>query len=147
MTISIFRIIGALGAVMVTTAAMCNKDAGASLSTPNVSAATAVAPSTTTSGAGLPADFPLPPGLSACRPRIMGPEVICVWHKLDQPAMHAMYTFYHDALPKAGYDLNSGSKEVMTPTDYMGAIGFKKGNIQGALMLRGGDLTIQVLTR
>ncbi|MDQ2931496.1 MAG: hypothetical protein M3Y05_11880 [Gemmatimonadota bacterium] len=60
--------------------------------------------------------------------------------------MHAMYTFYHDALPKAGYALLPGSDEANTPSNYMGAMGFKKGSIQGSVVIRGGDMTIQLIS-
>ena len=138
MTTSILRTIAILGAVLVTTAAMCNKDSGTSAP---VSDASAAAPAAS-AGPGLPADFPLAPGLSACKPIVTGPEVICEWHGVDQ---HAMYTLYHDALPKAGYTLLPGASEATTPF-YLGAIGFKKGRVQGAVTVHGGDLTIQVIS-
>ena len=107
MMISIFRLIGALGAVMVTTAAvpMCNSDSSASASTQSAANTTSAAPSAptvaTTAGPGLPADFPLAPGLSACKPTVVRGEMIfCEWHGVDG---HAIYTFYQEALPKAGY--------------------------------------------
>ena len=138
MTNSLIRIIGVLAAVAVTTAAMCNKDAGATLA--GITAATVSAP--TALAPGLPADFPMAPGLSACKPIVQGPEVICEWHNVNG---HTIYTFYHDALPKAGYTLLPGAQEVLTP-HYLGAIGFKKGNVQGAVSIPGTDLTIQVIT-
>lgn len=120
MTISLSRIIALLGAVMVTTAA----------------------PTTATTGPGLPADFPLAPALSACHPIVQGPEVICEWSGVDG---HAVYTFYHAALPKAGYTLLPGAGEQVTPRE-MGALGFKKGSVSGALTVRGTAVTIQVIT-
>lgn len=133
-------IIGALSLVMVTTAAtpIANTDAA-------VPAASHSGPRTavrSTAGPGLPADFPLAPGLSACRPIMQGPETICEWHGVDG---HAIYTFYHEALPKAGYTLLPGAGEVTTP-HYLGAIGFKKGASQGAVSVTGTDLTIQIIT-
>lgn len=102
MMISIFRLIGALGAVMVTTAAvpMCNSDSASAStqSAANTTSATTSAPTlATTAGPGLPADFPLAPGLSACKPIVVGGETVCEWHGVDG---HAIYTFYHDALPE-----------------------------------------------
>ena len=140
MTISLIRIIGSIGALLVTTAALCNKDAGAAAAPPG--AASAAPASASASGPGLPADFPMAPGLSACTPIVQGPEVICDWHNVDG---HAIYTFYHDALPKAGYTLLPGAQEVLTP-HYMGAIGFAKGNVKGAVTIPGTNLTIQVIT-
>lgn len=146
MMISIFRLIGALGAVMVTTAAvpMCNSDSASAStqSAANTTSATTSAPTlATTAGPGLPADFPLAPGLSACKPIVVGGETVCEWHRVDG---HAIYTFYHDALPKAGYTLLPGAMEVTTP-HYQSAIGFKKGSAKGAVAIVGGDLTIQYL--
>lgn len=92
--------------------------------------------------AGLPADFPIAPGLSACHPIVTGPEVICDWKGVDG---HAVYMFYHDALPKAGYTLLPGAGEQTSPSE-MGAIGFKKGSVSGAITVRGTSVTIQVLT-
>lgn len=97
----------------------------------------------TTAGPGLPADFPLTPKLSACKPLVMGPEVICDWHAVADP--HAVYVFYHAALPKAGYTLIPGGPELTTPREF-GSIGFKKGNVQGAVSVVGTDVTIQVIT-
>ena len=92
---------------------------------------------------GLPSDFPLPPGLSPCKPVIISKEVICEWHNVDQ---HATYAFYLAALPKAGYTLLPGAQETNTPTFYLAAMGFKKGSAQGAVTINGGkDLTVQVL--
>jgi len=95
----------------------------------------------TTAGPGLPADFPLMPGLARCKPIVQGPEVICQWHGIDG---HAVYTFYHDALPKAGYTLLPGAGETRSPHE-LGAIGFKKGDVQGAVTVAGGDVQIQVI--
>lgn len=149
MMISIFPLIGALGAVMVTTAAvpMCSKDGSAAASTQSAANATSAATSAptvaTTAGPGLPADFPLAPGLSACKPLVSGGEIICEWHGVDG---HAVYTFYHEALPKAGYALLPGAMEgdVSKPS-YRGAMGFKKGSAQGAVSIVRGDVTIQYL--
>jgi hypothetical protein len=92
---------------------------------------------------GLPGDFPLPPGLSPCKPVIISKEVMCEWHNVDQ---HAMYAFYFAALPKAGYTLLPGAQEANTPTFYLAAIGFTKGSVQGAVTINGGkDLIVQVL--
>ena len=92
---------------------------------------------------GLPSDFPLPPGLAPCKPRVVSKEVICEWHNVDQ---HAMYAFYLAALPKAGYTLLPGAQEAKTPTFYLAAMGFKKGATQGAVTINGGkDLTVQIL--
>jgi hypothetical protein len=97
----------------------------------------------TTAVTGLPSDFPLPPGLSPCKPVIMSKEVICEWHNVDQ---HAMYAFYLAALPKAGYTLLPGAQEAKTPTFYLAAMGFTKGSAQGAVTINGGkDLIVQVL--
>jgi hypothetical protein len=140
MPISIIPIIGALSLVMVTTAAapMCSKDDGAPAE--SQIAASTTAPST--AGPGLPADFPLAPGLSACKPIVEGPEIICEWHGIDG---HAVYTFYHEALPKAGYTLIPGAAEVTTP-GYLGVMGFTKGTSKGAVTVHGDDLTIQIIT-
>jgi hypothetical protein len=97
----------------------------------------------TAAGTGLPADFPVPPGLSPCKPLVVGGEVICTWHSVDQ---HAMYAFFLAALPKAGYSLLPGAQEAREATYYMAAIGFTKGKIQGALTINSAkDLTVQVL--
>jgi hypothetical protein len=97
-----------------------------------------------TAGAtGLPTDFPVPPGLSACKPLVVGGEVICEWHNVDQ---HATYAFYLAALPKAGYTLLPGAGEANEATHYFAAIGFTKGKIQGALTINSAkDLTVQLL--
>lgn len=145
MKISIFRLVGALGAVMVTTAAvpMCNKDGSESASSQSAAPATAATNSATISGPGLPADFPLDPHLSACKPMMSGPEVICDWHKVDG---HEVYTFYHEALPKAGYTLLPGALEAdVSKPSYRGVMAFKKGSAQGAVSISGGELSIQYL--
>ena len=145
MMISIFRLIGALGAVIVTTAAvpMCSKDSSASASTQSAANATLARNTAATAGPGLPADFPLAPGLSACKPQVVGGEVLCDWHGVDG---HAVYTFYHEALPKAGYTLLPGALEgdVSKPS-YRGIMGFTKGAAKGAVSIMGGDVTIQYL--
>jgi len=145
MTISIIQAIGAVSLVMVTTAAvpMCSNDSSASASTQSAANATVATISATSAGPGLPADFPLAPGLSPCNPVVASGEIICEWHGVDG---HAIYTFYHEALPKAGYTLLPGALEgdVSKPS-YRGAMGFKKGSAQGAVSIVGGDLTIQYL--
>lgn len=140
-------IIHALGAVtllVATTAAAptCGKDGDASASTQNVASASAAPAAASSAASGLPADFPLAPGLSPCRPIVTGPETICDWHHVDG---HAIYTFYHEALPKAGYTLREGAGEVSTP-HYLGIIGFEKGKLKGAVTIPNTDLTIQVVT-
>jgi hypothetical protein len=98
----------------------------------------------TANGTGLPADFPVPPGLSPCKPTVVGGEVICEWHNVDQ---HAMYVYYLAALPKAGYTLLPGAQEVNEATYYLAAIGFTKAKTQGALTIDNAKvLTVQVLT-
>ena len=94
-----------------------------------------------TGGPGLPADFPLAPNLAACQPIVQGPEVICEWHHADA---HAVFTFYMQALPKAGYKILDGAGETSTPHE-LGAIGFSKGDVQGAITVTGTDVSIQVL--
>jgi hypothetical protein len=97
----------------------------------------------TAGGTGLPADFPVPPGLTPCKPLVVGGEVICTWHNVDQ---HAMYAFFLAALPKAGYILLPGAQEANEATYYLAAIGFTKGKTQGALTINSAkDLTVQVL--
>jgi hypothetical protein len=136
---STFQIFFAISVMMVTTTAVptCSTPDRA---TPESRAATS--PATSTVGPGLPADFPLAPGLSACKPIVTGPEIICDWHGVDG---HAVYTFYHEALPTAGYALIPGSSEVLTP-HYLGVMGFKKGDSQGAVSITNGDLSIQIIT-
>ncbi|HEV7703731.1 MAG TPA: hypothetical protein VGO46_05525 [Gemmatimonadaceae bacterium] len=139
MTTSILRITATFAAVLVTTAAVCNKDSSASAAP---AANVAIATPSAQARPGLPSDFPLAPGLSTCTPTVIGPEMRCEWHNVDQ---HAIYTFYHDALPKAGYTLLPGGGEITTP-HYMGLLGFKKGDVKGAMSIHGGDLTLQVVT-
>lgn len=109
------------------------------------SAATSAAPASThgvsPAGPGRPADFPIAPGLSKCQPIVTGPEVICEWHGADG---HAVYEFYHAALPKAGYILLPGAAETTSPK-YLGALGFSKGDVKGAVTIQGGDVTVQVI--
>jgi hypothetical protein len=95
-----------------------------------------------TAGPGLPADFPLAPHLAACKPIVSGPEIICDWH--DVADGHAVFTFYMQALPKAGYTILPGAAETSSPTE-RGVIAFKKGGIQGAITIAGADVSIQVL--
>ena len=145
---SIIQAACAMSLLVATTAAAptCSKDGDASAATQNVasaSAAPAAALSATSSAtSGLPADFPMAPGLSPCRPIVTGPETICEWHNVDG---HAIYTFYHEALPKAGYTLRKGAGEVTSP-HYLGIIGFEKGKLKGAVTIPNTDLTIQVVT-
>ncbi len=138
---SMLQIIGALSVVVATTAAMPtgNKDNATPADSPIAASIVARA----TAGPGLPADFPLAPGLSACKPTVVSGEVICEWHGVDG---HAVYTFYHDALPKAGYTLLPGALEgdIGKPS-YRGGMGFKKGTLQGAVSIVGGNVTIQIL--
>lgn len=140
MKISIIQAIGPVCLALVTTAGVSahGRDTAASTSTPSATHAT----SASTAPPGLPADFPLAPGLSACKPIVVASEIICDWHGVDG---HAMYVFYHDALPKAGYTLLPGASEASQP-HYLGVMGFKKGALQGAVSITGGDLTIQILT-
>ncbi len=144
MLISLFRLIGAVGAVIVTTAAvpMCGKDSSASASTQGVANATVATNPAATAGPGLPADFPLAPGLSACKPQVVGGEVICDWHGVDG---HAVYTFYHEAVPRAGYTLLGALEADVSKPSYRGGMGFKKGSAQGAVSISGGELSIQYL--
>lgn len=135
-----FHIIFALSVVMSTTAAvrMGNNVGGASAESQNASS-TAVPG---TAGPGLPADFPLAPGLSACNPQASPGQVICEWHGVDGPAI---YAFYHEALPKAGYTLVPGASQVPTLHE-IGAVGFRKGSSQGAVLIYGSDVTIHIIT-
>lgn len=148
MTIFTRRLIRTLGAVMVTTAAMpmCSEDGSAAASTQNAANAASDATSAQTlaaiAGPGLPADFPLAPGLSACKPQMSGGEVVCDWHNVDG---HAVYTFYHKALPKAGYTLLGALEGDVSKPSYRGVLGFKKGSAQGAVSIAGSNLTIQYL--
>ena len=138
MTPSIIHAISAIGLAVLTTATdRPARGNPVSAAAPRAAAATSAA----TSGPGLPADFPLAPGLGPCTPTVTGPEVICEWHDVDG---HAVYTFYHEALPKAGYTLLPGAGETSTP-GYFGAMGFTKGSSKGAVTVAGGTLTIQIL--
>ncbi len=141
MPTSILHIIGALSVAMATTAAIpkCGTNDSPPAASQNAINTTALA----TSGPGLPADFPLPPGLSPCKPLVASGEVICDWHGV--PDGLAIYKFYLKALPKAGYTVLA-AKEV-PPPDYKGplALGFKKGSAQGAVTIASGDLSIQYL--
>jgi len=94
-----------------------------------------------TVGPGLPADFPLAPNLAACKPVVVSAEVICDWHNADG---HAVFTFYMQALPKAGYTILPGAQEITSPNE-QGVIGFKKAGVKGAVTVTGGDVSIQVL--
>lgn len=143
MTISASRIIGALGVITVTTAAVptCS-DNGASSAAQSASAPAPVSAAAATAGSGLPADFPMAPGLSACRPIVVNHEIICDWHGVDTPAI---YDFYHDALPKAGYALVGGKMDRSAPHE-PGQISFKKGNVTGAVLVIDSDLKIEVIS-
>ena len=140
MPISTLQIIGALTIAMATTAALptCSKDDSATAESPSATSTAALV----TTGPGLPADFPLPPGLSPCKPLVASGEIICEWHGQDG---RAIYKFYLAALPKAGYTLIRAKEEP--PPDYNGVLGlgFKKGKAQGAVTIARGDLTIQYL--
>ena len=148
-TVSIIQAIGAAAFALVTTAAvpMCNDASGQAASTNSAQSPTAAAPSTSTvaatSGPGLPADFPLPPGLSPCKPLDASGEIICEWHNVDG---NAIYKFYLGALPKAGYTLLPGSLKELPP-NYHGflSLGFKKGSAEGAVTIVSGKLSIQYL--
>jgi hypothetical protein len=149
MTISIIKAIGAAGLVLVTSAALpeCNNDSRSSTSAHSTAIVTSAAPSARPvaliAGPELPADFPLPPGLSSCKPIDAGGEIICEWQNVD---VRAIYNFYLEALPKAGYTLLGGFQKA-PPPDYHGplSLGFKKGSAQGAVTVVGGKLTIQYL--
>jgi hypothetical protein len=145
MTISIIHAIGAASLIVVTSAAapMCNGDSSGSASAPSAAGST-TASSAASSGSGLPADIPVDPALSACRPVIAGPVVSCEWHDVDG---HQAYTFYHEALPKAGYVVDPGSLEgnIGTPS-YRGEILFKKGSVKGAVTISGGYVSLHVIT-
>lgn len=144
MTISVRRFIGALGVVTVTTGAVPNycSDNGASSASRSSSAPAPVSAAAATAGPGLPADFPLAPGLSACLPLMVNHEVICDWHGVDT---RAVYDFYHDALPKAGYILDGGKMDRSAPHE-PGQLSFKKGNVTGAVLVIDSDLKIEVIT-
>ncbi len=101
----------------------------------------AVAITALSAGPGLPAGFPLAPGLKPCKPLSASKEVLCEWHNVDT---HAAYLFYTTALPKAGYTILKGAAEVRSPREF-GAIGFTKGTLKGAVSMSGMDLTIQVI--
>jgi hypothetical protein len=145
--VSIIQAVGAAGLALMTTAAvpMCNSDSGLSRNgaASVVSAASSTPTVAATARPGLPADFPFPPGLSPCKPVDAGGEIICEWHNVDG---HAVYNFYLEALPKAGYALLPGAPKKM-PTENHGplSLGFKKGTAQGAVTVAAGNLTIQYL--
>jgi len=147
MAISSIHAIGAVGLVLVAMAAVPARRNDNSAFTSSNSAANAPSRSTSAptlaaiAGPGLPADFPLAPGLSACKPIVASGEIICIWHGVEG---HTIFVFYREALPKAGYTILPGAQEVMTP-HYICAIGFRKGSAQGAVSIAGGDLTIQYL--
>ncbi|HEY2898378.1 MAG TPA: hypothetical protein VGJ12_14655, partial [Gemmatimonadaceae bacterium] len=98
-----------------------------------------------TGGPGLPADFPLAPGVGACHPIVIKHEVICDWHGVDT---RAVYAFYHDALPKAGYTLDGGARDTMdlSAPHEPGQLSFKKGKVTGAILVIDSDLKIEVIT-
>ena len=141
MPTSILHIIGGLSVAMATTATIPNCSTNDSPPAASQNAISTAAPAT--SGPGLPADFPLPPGLSPCKPLVASGEIICEWRGVDE---NATYKFYLEALPKAGYTLLPGTLKVLPP-DYHGylALGFKKGSAQGAVTLVSGKLSIQYL--
>ena len=147
MTISVARIIGALGVVTVTAGAaptQCGDNSSSSASA-RASVSTPVLEAAATAGPGLPADFPLAPGLSACHPIVIKHEVICDWHGVDT---RAVYAFYHDALPKAGYTLDGGANDRMdlSAPNKPGQLSFKKGKVTGAVLVIDSDLKIEVIT-
>lgn len=88
---------------------------------------------------GLPADFPSAPGLSACEPLVEDHYTLCMWHGVDG---HAVYTFYRQALLKAGYTILPGGGED-SKAGYIAAFHFAKGTFKGELRVIGTDLTIQ----
>ena len=145
MTISVARIIGALGVVTVTAGAaptQCGDNSSSSASA-RASVSTPVLEAAATAGPGLPADFPLAPGLSACHPIVIKHEVICDWHGVDT---RAVYDFYHDALPKAGYTLETGGRMERSAPHMPGQLPFKKGKVTGAVLVIDSDLKIEVIT-
>jgi hypothetical protein len=137
----IFHIIGGLGVVMATTAAIPKHNTNDNPLAASQNAISTAAPAG--SGPGLPADFPIPPGLKPCKPLVASGEIICDWHGVGDG--RPIYNFYLKALPKAGYTLLRVKEEL--PADYKGplALGFKKGSAQGAVTIAGGDLSIQYL--
>lgn len=143
MKISLIHAIGTVSLALATIAAgpSCSKDTSGATSTNDAVSANSAPPSASATGPGLPADFPIAPGLSPCKPVDASAEIICEWHNVDQ---HAMFTFYRDALPKAGYTVLPGAQETPAPHS-LAAIGFKKGSAKGAVTIAGGTLTIQYL--
>lgn len=90
-------------------------------------------------GSGFPADFPSAPGLSACEPIVDHGFTICIWQGVDG---HAVYTFYRQALLKAGYMILPGGGEDLKSM-YSGAFHFAKGTFKGQLIVIGTRLAIQ----
>jgi hypothetical protein len=147
MTISVARIIGTLGMATIAAGAASTHcgDNSTSSASAGASAPTPLSEATATAGLGLPADFPLAPGLSACVPIVINHEVICDWHGVDT---RAVYDFYHDALPKAGYTLVGGARDMMdfSAPHKPGQLSFKKGKVTGAVLVIDNDLKIEVIT-
>lgn len=112
---------------------------GAPASPQSVATGSSAATRTLVKGSGFPADFPSAPGLSACEPLVEGRYTFCIWHGVDG---HAVYTFYRQALLKAGYTILPGGGEESKPS-YIAALLFSKGTFKGALRVIDTDLTIQ----
>lgn len=142
MTLSFSRILGALGVVTVATTAVPNSCSDNSASSASRSASAPAPASAARGGPGLPRDFPLAPGVSACAPLVINHEVICDWHGVDT---RAVYDFYQDALPKAGYTL-SGNNMFHSAPHASGQLSFKKGDVTGAILVLDSDLKIEVIT-
>lgn len=147
MTLSVARVIGALCVVTVTTAAVPNScnDKGGSSAARSATDPAPISAAAAPARPGLPADFPLAPGLSACHPIVIKHEVICDWQGVDT---RAVYDFYHDALPKAGYALDGGARDRMdlSAPNHPGQLSFKKGNVTGAVLVIDSDVKIEVIT-
>ncbi len=112
---------------------------GAPASTQSVAVGSSAATRAMATGSGFPSDFPSAPGLSACEPLVEGRYTFCIWHGVDG---HAVYTFYRQALLKAGYTILPGGGEESKPS-YIAVLLFSKGTFKGALRVIDTDLTIQ----
>jgi hypothetical protein len=141
MPASTLQIIGVLSLAMATSAAIPMR--GTNDRPPAASQSAISAAAQAVAGPALPADFPLPPGLSPCKPLVASGEIICDWHRV--PDALAIYKFYLKALPKAGYTVIPGLREL--PPDYHGplGLGFRKGAARGAVTIASGDLSIQYI--
>ncbi|HWT44333.1 MAG TPA: hypothetical protein VN085_00150 [Vicinamibacterales bacterium] len=148
MPTSILHIIGALSVAMATTPAIptCSANPRQPAAPHNTISTAALA----TAGPGLPADFPIPPGLTPCKPLDASGEIICDWHGVADGV--AIYKWYLEALPKAAYTLLPNRESLAAtlkalPPDYHGflSLGFKKGSAQGAVTIVSGKLSIQYL--